>query len=193
MKPKCSTCGSIDHLTKEHPEQVAVKKTLAKLKAQSSKGSTSRNAPLILKPFPDCKYRGFNDHHFDECEYYPGCDICGSIDHETADCTKKLSSNKRKPRIACQRYNEPTGKYSKESGPKVVFGDKSSGDTEGYGSVNCNEITFTRVAYVNVFSTWMAFGGNTHDLGSFGEEMDKITDLHQIHEEVLFTEREDGG
>ncbi|GJZ44563.1 hypothetical protein Tco_0591818 [Tanacetum coccineum] len=43
-----------------------------------------------------------------------------------------------------------------------------------------------------VFSTWMAFGGNTHDLGSFGEETDKITDLHQIHEEELFTERGDG-
>ncbi|GJV44955.1 hypothetical protein Tco_1429491 [Tanacetum coccineum] len=43
-----------------------------------------------------------------------------------------------------------------------------------------------------VFSTWMTFGGNTRDLGSFGEETDKITDLHQIHEEVLFTERKDG-
>ncbi|GKF72247.1 hypothetical protein Tco_0208361, partial [Tanacetum coccineum] len=42
------------------------------------------------------------------------------------------------------------------------------------------------------FSTWMAFGGNTRDLGSFGKETDKITDLHQIHEEVLFTERGDG-
>ncbi|GJS71176.1 hypothetical protein Tco_0704017 [Tanacetum coccineum] len=30
-----------------------------------------------------------------------------------------------------------------------------------------------------VFSTWMAFGGNTSDLGSFGEETDEITDLHQ--------------
>ncbi|GJZ75611.1 hypothetical protein Tco_0640076 [Tanacetum coccineum] len=43
-----------------------------------------------------------------------------------------------------------------------------------------------------VFSTWMAFGGNTRDLGSFGEETDKITDLHQFHEEVLFIERGDG-
>ncbi|GJY67858.1 hypothetical protein Tco_0470840 [Tanacetum coccineum] len=42
-----------------------------------------------------------------------------------------------------------------------------------------------------VFSTWMAFGGNTHDLGSFGEETDEITDLHQILEEVLLTERGD--
>ncbi|GJX26687.1 hypothetical protein Tco_0232983 [Tanacetum coccineum] len=30
-----------------------------------------------------------------------------------------------------------------------------------------------------VFSTWMAFGRNTRDLGSFGEETDKITTLHQ--------------
>ncbi|GJY76076.1 hypothetical protein Tco_0481192 [Tanacetum coccineum] len=28
--------------------------------------------------------------------------------------------------------------------------------------------------------------------GSFGEETDKITDLHQIHEEVLLTKRGDG-
>nr|GEV09703.1 ribonuclease H-like domain, reverse transcriptase, RNA-dependent DNA polymerase [Tanacetum cinerariifolium] len=43
-----------------------------------------------------------------------------------------------------------------------------------------------------VFSTWMAFGGNTHDLSSFREEIDEITDLHQIVEEVLLTKRGDG-
>ncbi|GKA62815.1 hypothetical protein Tco_0762334, partial [Tanacetum coccineum] len=43
-----------------------------------------------------------------------------------------------------------------------------------------------------VFSTWMAFGGNTRDLGLFGEEMDEIMDLHQIHEELLLTKRGDG-
>ncbi|GKC97900.1 hypothetical protein Tco_1168175 [Tanacetum coccineum] len=43
-----------------------------------------------------------------------------------------------------------------------------------------------------VFSTWMTFGGNTRDLGSFGEETDEITDLHQILEEILLTERGDG-
>ncbi|GJY96871.1 hypothetical protein Tco_0513781 [Tanacetum coccineum] len=41
------------------------------------------------------------------------------------------------------------------------------------------------------FSTWMAFGGNTRNLGLFGEETDEITDLHQILEEVLLTERGD--
>ncbi|GKC88113.1 hypothetical protein Tco_1148762 [Tanacetum coccineum] len=42
------------------------------------------------------------------------------------------------------------------------------------------------------FSTWMTFGGNTHDLGLFGEETDEITGLHQILEEVLLTEHGDG-
>ncbi|GJU51854.1 enhanced disease resistance 2-like protein [Tanacetum coccineum] len=41
-------------------------------------------------------------------------------------------------------------------------------------------------------STWMAFGGNIRGMGSFGEETDEITDLHQILEEVLLTERGDG-
>ncbi|GJW90557.1 hypothetical protein Tco_0168110 [Tanacetum coccineum] len=46
--------------------------------------------------------------------------------------------------------------------------------------------------FIEVFSSWIAFGGNTRDLGSFEKETDKITDVHQIHEEVLFIERGDG-
>ncbi|GKB95119.1 hypothetical protein Tco_0981256 [Tanacetum coccineum] len=75
IKPKCSTYGSTGHLTKKHPEQADVRKTLSKLKAQSSQGSSSRKATLILKPFIDYKYCDLNDHHSDECEYYPGCNI----------------------------------------------------------------------------------------------------------------------
>ncbi|GJS86694.1 hypothetical protein Tco_0769330 [Tanacetum coccineum] len=100
MKPKCSAYGSTIHLTKEHPEQAVVKKTLAKLKTKSSQGSSSRKALVISKTFIDCKYCIFNNHHSDECEYYHGCDIYGSIAHETAACTKKPFSNIRKPRIA---------------------------------------------------------------------------------------------
>ncbi|GKA13400.1 hypothetical protein Tco_0693046 [Tanacetum coccineum] len=42
------------------------------------------------------------------------------------------------------------------------------------------------------FSIWKAFGGNTRDLGSFGEEMNKTTDLHQNLLKNMFTERGDG-
>nr|GEU96392.1 MAK10-like protein [Tanacetum cinerariifolium] len=48
------------------------------------------------------------------------------------------------------------------------------------------------VVEILVFSTWMAFGGNTRDFSSFGEETDEIMDLHQILEEVLLTEHGDG-
>ncbi|GJX68760.1 hypothetical protein Tco_0304487, partial [Tanacetum coccineum] len=120
------------------------------------KGSSLRKAPMILKPFRDCKYYDFNDHHSDECEYCPGCDICDSIAHETTNCTKKTSSIKRKPRIANSGYSRHmTGvkqylhRYSKELGTKVVFGDNSLGEIEGYGSVKYNGITFIMVAYVN--------------------------------------------
>ncbi|GKE57185.1 hypothetical protein Tco_1496370 [Tanacetum coccineum] len=61
-------------------------------------------------------------------------------------------------------------RYSKESGPKVVFGDNSLGDTEGYGSINCNGITFTKVAYIN---------GLKHNLIS-------ISQLYDANFKVLF-------
>ncbi|GKD78264.1 hypothetical protein Tco_1340885, partial [Tanacetum coccineum] len=169
-KPKCSTCGSTIHLIKEHLEHAAIKKTLIKLKAQSPLNPTSKKAPMILKPFKECKYYGFNDHHYDNCEYYPGCEVCGSIAHEPADCPKK-HRNSRKPRIANKQSTEPIEKYSKESGLKVVFGDDSSGDTEGYGSVNCNGITFTKVSYMN---------GLKHNLIS-------ISQLCDANFKVLFT------
>ncbi|GKD92261.1 hypothetical protein Tco_1372098 [Tanacetum coccineum] len=37
-----------------------------------------------------------------------------------------------------------------------------------------------------------AFGGNTRDLGSFGEETDKNTDLHQNLLKIILIERGDG-
>ncbi|GJY04909.1 hypothetical protein Tco_0370849 [Tanacetum coccineum] len=60
----------------------------------------------------------------------------------------------------------------------------------GYGYRGRNFVGLGRD--MHVFSTWMAFGGNTRDLGSFREETNEITDLHQILEEVLVTERGDG-
>ncbi|GJV41406.1 hypothetical protein Tco_1419846 [Tanacetum coccineum] len=43
-----------------------------------------------------------------------------------------------------------------------------------------------------VFSIWKAFEGNTRDLGSFGEETDKTTDLHQNLLKNILIERGDG-
>ncbi|GKA67850.1 retrovirus-related pol polyprotein from transposon TNT 1-94 [Tanacetum coccineum] len=119
LMEECSTCGSTNHLTKEHLEHAAAKKTLINLKAQSPLNPTPKRAPMIPKPFKECKYCGFNDHHYDNYEYYPGC--------------------------------EETQK--------------------GYGLVNCNGITFTRVAYVN---------GLKHNLI-------RISQLYDANFKVLFT------
>ncbi|GKA33049.1 retrovirus-related pol polyprotein from transposon TNT 1-94 [Tanacetum coccineum] len=139
-KPKCSTCGSTNHLTKEHLEHAVVKKTLSKLKAQSPLKPSPKKAPMIPKPFKECKYYGFNDHHSDHCEFYPGCEdyLKRLVWYLDSGCSRHMTGIK-----------QYLHRYSKESGPKVVFGNDSSGDTEGYGSMNCNRITFTRVAYVN--------------------------------------------
>nr|GEW17016.1 retrovirus-related Pol polyprotein from transposon TNT 1-94 [Tanacetum cinerariifolium] len=104
-EPKCSTCGSTNHLTKEHLEKTMVKRTLAKFNAQGS----SRKAPMIPKPYIPCKYYGFNDHHSDECEFYPGCDLCGSIAHETTNCPVRKGStieHHSKPRDHFPSINE---------------------------------------------------------------------------------------
>nr|GEV54943.1 retrovirus-related Pol polyprotein from transposon TNT 1-94 [Tanacetum cinerariifolium] len=60
-------------------------------------------------------------------------------------------------------------------GPKVVFEDDSSGDSEGYVLINCNGITFTRVAYVN---------GLKHNLIS-------ISQLCDANVKVLFTKTQE--
>ncbi|GJZ29622.1 retrovirus-related pol polyprotein from transposon TNT 1-94 [Tanacetum coccineum] len=41
-------------------------------------------------------------------------------------------------------------KYVEQPGPKVVFRDDSTCTTEGYGSIKCNGIVFTKVAFVVV-------------------------------------------
>ncbi|GJS24994.1 retrovirus-related pol polyprotein from transposon TNT 1-94 [Tanacetum coccineum] len=40
-------------------------------------------------------------------------------------------------------------KYIEQPGSKVVFGDDSTCTTEGYGSIKCNGIVFTKVAFIN--------------------------------------------
>nr|GEZ69241.1 putative reverse transcriptase domain-containing protein [Tanacetum cinerariifolium] len=43
-----------------------------------------------------------------------------------------------------------------------------------------------QIPSVKVFSIWKAFGGNTRDLRSFGEEMDKTTDLNKHFSRLCF-------
>ncbi|GJY71330.1 retrovirus-related pol polyprotein from transposon TNT 1-94 [Tanacetum coccineum] len=132
--PKCSTCESTNHLTKEHLEHATVKKPLSKLKAQSPLKPSPKKAPMIPKPFKECKYCGFHDHHSDHYQGLP------------TGNQNPLKSGFTKGTNLCE--NVYARLPQEEICPKVVFRDDSLGDTEGYGFVNCNGITFTRVAFV---------------------------------------------
>ncbi|GJZ72439.1 retrovirus-related pol polyprotein from transposon TNT 1-94 [Tanacetum coccineum] len=134
-----------------------------------------------------CKHYGMRNHLSDDCYSKPKCSTCGLISHTTKEHTEQYavtkslnklkghSTSKSTP-IRTARMSKTFGeckyyRYSKEPGPKVVFGDDSSGHTEGYVLVNCNGITFTRVAYVN---------GLKHNLIS-------ISQLCDTNFKVLFT------
>ncbi|GKE16313.1 retrovirus-related pol polyprotein from transposon TNT 1-94 [Tanacetum coccineum] len=152
-KPKCSTYDSCSHTTKEHTEQTTVRKSLNNLKGQSTSKPTPTRINRISKTFRECKYYGSNKYHPDDCEFYPGCEICESIAHEIDDYPKNLR-NSKKQRVAIKQ-SEPTKKWVKklicirmsvldylkryESGPKVVSGDNSSGDTEDMAQLTIME------------------------------------------------------
>nr|GEV94485.1 retrovirus-related Pol polyprotein from transposon TNT 1-94 [Tanacetum cinerariifolium] len=107
------------------------------------------------------------------------CEACGSSTHTITDhydikwfkrgeallakkaealkSTRAKSSNanryKTPAKSGCSRHM--TGvksylhKYMEQPGSKVVFGDDSTCTTEGYGSIKCNGIVFTKVAFVD--------------------------------------------
>ncbi|GJR71028.1 retrovirus-related pol polyprotein from transposon TNT 1-94 [Tanacetum coccineum] len=164
----CKKCERTDHRTCDHAEYISTMNMTQHLKSQggsSSRSKTSRPS----KPFPHCIHYGFNDHLSDDCVKYPICDIYGSYDHDThgkalqakkaeAFQSKRTESSnanisKTPTKSECSRHM--TGvkrylhKYVEQAGLKVMFGDDSTCITEGYGSIKCNGIVFTKVAFVN--------------------------------------------
>ncbi|GJX45683.1 hypothetical protein Tco_0262359 [Tanacetum coccineum] len=66
------------------------------------------------------------------------CDIRKPIWYLDSGCSKHMNGVK-----------SYLHKYEEQPGPKVVFGDDSTCVTKGYGSIKCNGIVFTKVAFVN--------------------------------------------
>ncbi|GKA38342.1 retrovirus-related pol polyprotein from transposon TNT 1-94 [Tanacetum coccineum] len=142
----CSSDDGKERLT--HPLSTSSFHTL------DGRGVSSLQAPLYQAPQPSSsnatsKRLGLDTYYLKRSVWY-------------------LDSGRSRHMTRIKQYLQ---RYSKESGPKVVFGDDSSGDIEGYGSVNYNEITFTRVAYMN---------GLKHNLIS-------ISQLCDANYKVLFT------
>ncbi|GJS35408.1 retrovirus-related pol polyprotein from transposon TNT 1-94 [Tanacetum coccineum] len=110
--------------------------------------------------FERCKACGSSNHnttvHYD-IEWLKRGEALYAKKAEALKSTKLESSNanrsKTPTKSGCSRHM--TGvksylhKYVGQLGPKVVFGDDSTCITKGYGSIKCNGIVFTKVAFVN--------------------------------------------
>nr|GEU61893.1 hypothetical protein [Tanacetum cinerariifolium] len=86
------------------------------------------------------------------------CEVCGSSTHTTTDhydieWLKRDEALQAKKAEALNQlelnHQMLTDLRLPLKGPKVVFGDDSTCTTKGYGSIKCNGIVFTKVAFVN--------------------------------------------
>ncbi|GJU91494.1 retrovirus-related pol polyprotein from transposon TNT 1-94 [Tanacetum coccineum] len=155
----CMKCKKEDHRTSDHDMYVTSLNNSKNYKAQPYQYASPSIQILKAKakPFPPCTHCGFNDHRHDDCQNYPECEICRSYYHFTSGHNRVIHRYTREPiwylDSGCSR--SMTGvksylhKYVKQPGPKVVFGDNSSCITKGYGSINCGDIVFFKVAFVN--------------------------------------------
>ncbi|GKA94021.1 retrovirus-related pol polyprotein from transposon TNT 1-94 [Tanacetum coccineum] len=166
--PPCMHCGCIDHLSNE-----CLYYTVYGLCGSYDHDTNSHNKIISLE-------REINprnpQHAFKRCE------ACGSSTHTTTDHyniewfkrgeaiqakkAKALKSTRVEPsnanrsktptRSGCSRHMTSVKSYLyiyvEQPGPKVVFGDDSTCTTKGYGSIKCNGVVFTKVAFVNGLS-----------------------------------------
>ncbi|GJT76652.1 hypothetical protein Tco_1043377 [Tanacetum coccineum] len=70
--------------------------------------------------------------------YMRKCDIRKPIWYLDSGCSRHMTG-----------FKSYLHKYVDQPGPKVVFGDDSTCITKGYGSIKCNGIVHTKVAFVN--------------------------------------------
>ncbi|GJZ76108.1 retrovirus-related pol polyprotein from transposon TNT 1-94, partial [Tanacetum coccineum] len=152
--PVCRLCGSYDHDTNGHNRIISLEREINPRNPQHA--------------FKRCEACGSSTHtttdHYD-IEWFKRGEALQAKKAKALKSTRAESSNanrsktptRRKPiwylDNGCSRHM--TGvksylhKYVQYPGPKVVFGDDSTCTTEGYGSIQCNGIVFTKVAFVN--------------------------------------------
>ncbi|GJV06642.1 retrovirus-related pol polyprotein from transposon TNT 1-94 [Tanacetum coccineum] len=187
----CMKCKREDYRTLDHKMYIASLRSSPNYKEQPYQYASPSKQILKskAKPYPPCTNCGFNDHLPDDCRNYPKYKICGSYDHFTSEdiriiqirvCTQPLtimilSTLKeryiREPILyldtGCSSsmtgFKSYLHKYVEQPGPKVVFGDNSSCITEGYGSINCGGIVFSKVEFLGMV-IWKFLFAQQHDM-----------------------------
>ncbi|GKB36713.1 retrovirus-related pol polyprotein from transposon TNT 1-94 [Tanacetum coccineum] len=144
--PIYGLCGSYDHDTDGHNRIISLERDI-----------NPRNPPHTFKR---CEAYGSSTHtttdHYDN-EWFIRGEAFQTKKAKALKSNRVESSyanlSKTPTKSGCLRHM--TGvksylhKYVEQPGPKVVFGDDSTCTTEGYGSIKCNGIVFTKVAFVN--------------------------------------------
>nr|GEV26073.1 retrovirus-related Pol polyprotein from transposon TNT 1-94 [Tanacetum cinerariifolium] len=143
--PICKLCGSYDHDTNGHNRIISPERKI--------------NPRNPLHAFKKCKVYGSLNHtttdHYDIEWLRRG----EALQEKNAKSLKNLRLNHQMltdPRLQLKRCSRHMNgvksylyKYVEQPRPKVVFGDDSTCITEGYGSIKCNGLVFTKVAFVN--------------------------------------------
>ncbi|GKE28441.1 hypothetical protein Tco_1443825 [Tanacetum coccineum] len=78
----CEKCKRTNHRTCDHAEFMSSMNINQYHTGQGESSSRSRPSRPAIS-FPSCIHCGYNDHKFDDCVYYPICELCGSYDHDT--------------------------------------------------------------------------------------------------------------
>ncbi|GJV14720.1 retrovirus-related pol polyprotein from transposon TNT 1-94 [Tanacetum coccineum] len=142
----CDICGSYYHDTHGHNRIISLRR-----------GIKPKNPQHVMK---SCKTRGSTVHtttDHNDIEWFRRGEALQAKKAEALKLTKAESSNanrsKTPTKSGCSRhmtgFKSYLHKYVEQPGPKVVFGDDSTCTSEGYGSIKCNGIVFTKVAFVN--------------------------------------------
>ncbi|GJS80256.1 retrovirus-related pol polyprotein from transposon TNT 1-94 [Tanacetum coccineum] len=83
-------CKRTNHRTCDHADFMSSIDINQYHTSQSESSSRSRPSRPAM-PFPSYIHCGYNDHQYNDCVYYPICEICGSYDHDTHGHNKIIS------------------------------------------------------------------------------------------------------
>ncbi|GJZ94320.1 hypothetical protein Tco_0666523 [Tanacetum coccineum] len=83
-------CKRTNHRTCDHADFIFSMNANQHHNGQGESSSRSRlSRPSVS--FPSCIHRGYNDHHSNDCLYYPTCEICRSYGHDTHGYNRIIS------------------------------------------------------------------------------------------------------
>ncbi|GJU08888.1 hypothetical protein Tco_1125318 [Tanacetum coccineum] len=189
------TCRILDDLVSEAAllKAAQLKKTIKKSKLETNKlhasGSgtgTKPGVPDVPKYQSDSENESWGDSDDDSNEDVTN-DVNDDVDSD-ADDENEASDSEKTNSDEDDNLNLNQNEDEEEEYEEYQFLNLDNilpTDTEVISKMNVkvrHEEPSTQTPPLltdEVFSIWKAFGGNTCDLGSFGEETDKIMDLHQ--------------